>query len=35
MNLPKPYLVRTGLDEILDGLHEGDDEESIKDLTPV
>lgn len=24
MNLPKPYLVRTGLDEILDGLHEGD-----------
>ena len=24
MSLPKPYLVRTGLDEILDGLHEGD-----------
>ncbi len=24
MNLPKPYLVRTGLDTILDGLHEGD-----------
>ncbi len=24
MSLPKPYLVRTGLDDILDGLHEGD-----------
>lgn len=24
MSLPKPYLVRTGLDQILDGLHEGD-----------
>ena len=24
MSLPKPYLVRTGLDEILDGLREGD-----------
>lgn len=24
MNVPKPYLVRTGLDDILAGLHEGD-----------
>ncbi|MDY6870455.1 MAG: GntR family transcriptional regulator [Actinomycetota bacterium] len=24
MSMPKPYLVRTGLEEILDGLHEGD-----------
>lgn len=24
MNHPKPYLVRTGLEDILDGLHEGD-----------
>lgn len=24
MSLPKPYLVRTGLEDILDGLHEGD-----------